>query len=163
MSTRLLVHCARSLHSQPIHSLGNSQPLVVSTVCLTLAVMLRSRSMHVPSVLALRASAIALHGSRRHTVPTQRPLQLASAIFPHHVTRRIRQDVVCCLTVRRLEMWRSQAGYKTQQAQEEEEDDWETDPDFVVRVEWRSGVEVECGLSRCLSGLLLRVCVNSVR
>lgn len=60
-------------------------------------------------------------------------------------------------------MWRSQAGYKTQQAQEEEEDDWETDPDFVVRVEWRSGVEVECGLSRCLSGLLLRVCVNSVR
>ena len=33
-------------------------------------------------------------------------------------------------------MWKSQAGYKTQQAQEEEEDDWETDPDFVVRVEW---------------------------
>lgn len=30
-------------------------------------------------------------------------------------------------------MWRAQAGFKTQQPQEEEEDDWETDPDFVVR------------------------------
>ena len=56
------------------------------------------------------------------------------------------------------EMWRAQAGHSTQQRQEEEDDDWETDPDFVVRSAMRDEVVVYIVCVCACVRVCVRVC-----